>query len=205
MTTSDPTQITRDNAAWGRALKAAYVARYPDAKVRTIRAPAPEHLCLSGTAEQLDICLSDGAVHRFNMQDAAGAFDGWLWAVRHWCGVRRFTIDIGDDVALPGRSGIYSAHSGRVVFRVRMLMALLGKEIAVGERLAAFIEGHPWQDDITGWLNVGGSGRQRQFSGLFPLKSEVNRFLKFQAGALLAMTRFIKISGIGFAGFLLAA
>ncbi|WP_224586496.1 hypothetical protein [Mesorhizobium sp. CO1-1-11] len=107
-----------------------------------------------------------------NMQHSAGAFDGWLWTIRHWCGVRRFIIEIGDDVVLPAANEPYSPHSGRLVFRIRMLIALLGKEVEIGNRLTSFIQQHPWRPDVTGWLNVSGSGRNRTFSGVFPLRSE---------------------------------
>jgi hypothetical protein len=172
MSTASSSGSAMDNAAWGAALKASHRARHQGLKARSIRAPEPEHLILGGVRERLDIRLTDPAINKLNMQHPAGAFDGWLWAIRHWCAVRQFTIDLADDVALPDPGEPCGPHSGRVVFRLRMLSALFGEEIRIGERLAAFIARHPWRRDLVPWLNVSGSGRARKFSGAFPLKTE---------------------------------
>jgi hypothetical protein len=142
-----------DNQQWGLKLSEAYKAKTSASGRSGIRAPAADKLLLGGTADHLVIRLSNAAANECNMQEAAGAFDGWLFAIRHWLCVESFEIDLEDGVALE------AGHGGRTWYRVRTLQRLLGDKLRLGPALSRAMALAPWRDATTIWLNVAEKGR----------------------------------------------
>ena len=140
-----------NNSEWGSRLRSQYIARNSGSKIRNIRVPDEGELRLRGNSEQLTISIGNAAASESNMQTSAGAFDGWLFAIRHWCNVRKFHIELQDGAQLTG------THGGRTQFRLRKLAELLGQEISFGETLKSEMTKHAWQPGLGVWLNVAGS------------------------------------------------